>query len=278
MLDLLRTSMGKQTRTTMKQITLISLYGKKNKDFAALIERCQEFVRSAAGVVFAPYDSSQIHGTIIGLELGAASALHNANFAKYRSREVVMDLDGFFNYLRRCGHFPLEVQIGAYDKRDYPFTSRQTIPYERSFSIQNDRIVMMGWPIRGNPSLVTPATPCAWVQEARLYPLTLDVIRHAAQGFGVLHSYHRELNDVDNDLFFRIGLVDPKSLTEQARRALEGEVRQFLSKQVPLVLDLRLDDIFVAVYEDDTLPPSSTQVWPLTDPKVNQEFVLSHLD
>ena len=94
----------------------------------------------------------------------------------------------------------------------------------------------MGWPIRGKPFQQPPATPSAWVQEARLYPLTLDVVRHAAQVYGVLHAYHRALTDVDNDLFFRIGLlVDQTSLTERVRETLETEARQFLSTQPPLI-------------------------------------------
>jgi hypothetical protein len=87
------------------------------------------------------------------------------------------------------------------------------------------------------------------------------------------------LNDVDNDLFFRIRLVDPKSVTEQALALLEGEVRHFMSERPPLIFEIRrLDEIFVAAYEDDTLPRSSTQVWSLTDPRLNQDFIMSHLD
>ena len=262
----------------MKKATLISLYGEKRNDFAMLIGRCQEFARTVLDKLFTPYESTQIHGTIFGLERKLGSSLCNANFAKHRGRDVLMDLDGILNYLRLCGHIPLEIQIGGYGKREYPFTSRNTIPYERSFSIQGDKVVMMGWPLRGNPFQLPPTTPCGWVQEASLYPRTLDIMRHAAQNFGVLHAYHRRLNDVDNDLFFRIGLVDPKSLTEHMVAVLEGEVRQFLSEQPPLVLEIRLDEIFVAIYEDDTLPWSSTHVWPLTDPRLSQDFIMSHLD
>jgi len=259
----------------MKQTTLISLYGEKGSDFATLIERCQESMRTVPGIVFTPYDSAQIHGTIVGLEGKSGSRLCNANFTRYRGRDVLMDLDGLLNYLRTCGHIPLEIQIGGYGKREYPFASRSAIPYERSFSIQGDKVVMMGWPVRGNPFQLPPATPCGWVQEASLYPRTLDVIRHAAQSFGVLHAYHRRLNDVDNDLFFRIGVVDPKSPTERMLSVLD-EVRQFLSEQPPVVLEIGLDELFVAAYEDDTLPSSSTQVWSLTDPRLSQDFIMNH--
>ena len=82
-----------------------------------------------------------------------------------------MNLEGILDYLRRCGHFPLAVQVGGYGKRDYPFVSRQARPYERSFSIQGDKVVVMGWPIRGKPFQQPPATPSAWVQEQSFRPV-----------------------------------------------------------------------------------------------------------
>jgi hypothetical protein len=181
---------------------------------------------------YEPFDSREI----FGLERKVGSPFYNANFSRYRGRDRAMNLEGILDYLRRCGYFPLEVQVGGYGKRDYPFTSRQASPYERSFSIQGDKVIAMGWPIRGKPFPQPPATP-AWVQEAKVYPPTLDVVRRAAQAYGVLHAYHRALTDIDNDLFFRIGLlVDRTSLTERVNDTLESEVRQFLSMQPPLIL------------------------------------------
>jgi hypothetical protein len=75
---------------------------------AALIRQCQLFVTNAVGAAFAPYDIRQIHATIIGLEARIASPAYNANFARHRGRDVVMDFDGFFAYLRECGQIPFE--------------------------------------------------------------------------------------------------------------------------------------------------------------------------
>jgi hypothetical protein len=262
----------------MTQITVVALYGDKSRDFAALITRCQELSRSVLGVGFRPYDPSQIHATIFGLERKIASAFYNANFSRYQGRDLVMNLEGILDYLRRCPHFPLEVQVGGYGKRDYPFVSRQARPYQRSFSIQGDKVVVMGWPIRGKPFQQPPGTPSARAQEAKLYPLTLDVLRHSAQAYGVLHAYHRELTDVDNDLFFRIGLlVGQPSLAEGARDTLEAEVCQFLSIQPPLILEISLEQVSVAIYEEDTLPRSSTRVWSLADPDLTASALMEHL-
>ena len=262
----------------MKQITVVALYGAKSSDFAALITRCQGLVQSLLDVGFRPYDPYQIHATIFGLERKIPSALYNANFSRYRGRDLVMNLEGILDYLRRCSHFPLQIQIGGFGKRDYPFVSRRAGPYQRSFSIQGNKVVMMGWPIRGKPFSLPPGTPSALVGEAKFYPLTLNVIRHAAQAHGVLHAYHRELTDVDNDLFFRIGLLsDQTSLSEQARATLETEARRFLSIQPPLILEIHLEQVSVAVYEEDTLPRSSTRLWSLGDPDLTVSALMEHL-
>jgi hypothetical protein len=262
----------------MLQITVVALYGEKSGEFASLITHCQELGRSVLGVAFRPYDPAQIHATIFGLERQIASGFYNANFSRYRGRDLVMNLEGILDYLRRSSHFPMEVQIGGYGRRDYPFASRQACPYQRSFSIQGDKVVVMGWPIRGKPFQQPPGTPSARDQEAKLYPLTLDLLRRAAQANGVLHAYHRGLTDVDNDLFFRIGLlVDQPSLTVRMRDTLETEVRQFLSIQPPLLLEIRLEQVSIALYQDDTLPCSSTRVWSLADPDLTASTLMENL-
>src|SRR5512132_1214306 len=55
--------------------------------------------------------------------------------------------------------------------------------------------------------------------------------------------------------------------------ALEIQVRQILSAQRPVVIEIRLEDIYIAAYEDDRLPISSTRTWSLADPKVTGSFV-----
>jgi hypothetical protein len=248
----------------MKQATVISLYGDKQCDLDRLITECQELVIRAVGTAFAPYDTRQIHATIVGLGSESETPRRNANFAKYRDREVPMDIDGFLAYLRGCGHIPFAVQLGGFADRHYPFTSRDARPYDRSFSIQGDKVVLMGWPLRGQPLEAEPVTPAAWAQEARIYPPTLDTIRHAAQAFGILHGYHRTMTDTDNDLFFRIGLID-STLNAATQRTAEVHLREALSTRRPLVAEVGLGDLCIATYEDERLPLESTQAWSVTD-------------
>ncbi|MBK7664818.1 MAG: hypothetical protein IPJ21_14990 [Sterolibacteriaceae bacterium] len=255
-----------------RQLTLVSLYGDKHRDLAALIAECQQLAFEAVGAAFTPYDIRQIHATIVGLERRGPAAC-NANFSKHRGEDVAMDFAGFLACLRACECIPFEVQLGGFARRDEPFTSRKAVPYERSFSVQGDKVVVMGWPVRGEPRSAPPAASAATRREAPIYPPTLDLIRRTAQRYGILHAYHRAETDVDNDLFFRIGLVDPEAMTAPATRALEHRARQLMSARPPLVIGIRLEDIYVAAYEDERLPLSSTRTWSLADPGVTGDFV-----
>lgn len=255
------------------QVTLVSLYGNKKPEFATFIAHCQKAVVDTFGSAFTPYTVDQVHATIIGLERQSPSGFDNNNFARFRGRSVTMDFAGFLGYLRGCARFPLEIQVGGFQDRDYPFTSRKSRPYERSFSIQGDKVVVMGWPVRGEPVSVLQATPEVLIQESRIYPMTLDVLRHGAQRFGILHGYHRAPADVDNDLFFRIGLIDQKSPPLGSTRSLERRMREYMSQVTPLILEVALDDVFIAAYDDSTLPVGGTKIWSVTDPRVDGKFV-----
>ena len=97
----------------MAQVTLVSLYGEKKSALATLIAQCQELVTNAVGAAFTPYDIRQIHATITGLEALVGPPAYNANFAKYRGRDVVMDFDGFFAYLRVSIRFLLRFRLAG---------------------------------------------------------------------------------------------------------------------------------------------------------------------
>jgi len=256
------------------QVTLVSIYGEKDTELTTLITRCQELVIQAIGSAFTPYDPQQIHATIIGLERYRSSA-YNANFLKYRGREVEMDFAGFLTYLRSSHEIPFKFQLGGFADRDYPFTSRMSGPYERSFSMQDEKVVLMGWPIDGNLSPVRSASSDGGVLDARGYPATLDIIRRAAQAFGILHRYHCAVTDVDNDLYFRIGVIEAKAVSAATKSGLEVQGRKLMSMQPPVVTEVGLENIYIAAYEDDRLPIFSTRTWSLTNSKVNGTFITS---
>jgi hypothetical protein len=176
-----------------------------------------------------------------------------------------MDIRGFLELLRNTSLLPLDVRIGGFRASDRPFLSRGDAPYRRSFSIQGDKVVVVGWPYEPAPAGFSDA-----------FPQTLFEIRRRAQGLGILHAYHRAESDRDNDLFFRIGLIDPGAVRDDVGRRLERQMRRQLSLDPPLVLGLGVDDLCVAAYEDQRLPLDTTEVWPLSDPGLEKILSASY--
>lgn len=245
----------------MTQLTLVALYCGKARGLSALVGNCQRMAADALESAFRPYELGQVHATIIGLEHQDGAPRENACFRRLRGQRVVMDTRGFLDYLRGSADLPIEVRIAGFGETDRPFLSRNAPPYERSFSVQGNKAVVMGWPWRTGSSGGVGRSPP-----------TLDAIRRSAQGFGILHAYHRSDMERDNDLFFRIGLIDRSLASDYAVRHLERRVRRYMSRQPPLILSIGLDDLFVAAYRDDRLPLGTTDVWPLADPTVGERL------
>lgn len=238
----------------MSQRTLVALYGDKTPEFSPFVTGCQQMAAAALGEAFSPYEMGQIHATIVGLEHSEDSPRENASFRRHREQRVEMDIAGFADYLRRSTELPFQARIGGFGESDRPFLSRGYGPYERSFSIQGDKAVVIGWPWHPRAG-----------SGAGDYPGTLDAIRRRAQRFGILHAYHRSETDEDNDLFFRIGLVERSAVGDDAVRDVQRQVRRYISGQRPLMLRIGIDDLCVAAYRDERLPVRSTEILAVAD-------------
>lgn len=256
----------------VRQATLVSLYRQKPKELVSLITRCQSAIAETPGIKFASSNLQQIHATIIGLEKVVGSSMHNLNLAKYRHQSGLMDICGFVDFLRASGQVLFQVQIGGFKNRDYPFTSRGQRPYDRSFLIQGNKAVMIGWPVQRQLCTSGSSSPNL-LRDAQTYPSTLDHIRHAAQAFNICHTYHRAPTDIDNDFYFRIGLV--AETDDLPRKSLEGRIRELLSQTGPIIVDITVSDLCIAAYEDETLPSISTKVWLVQDTKLTSESIWS---
>lgn len=259
----------------MRQVTLVALYGQKPPVLSELIAECQKQIASELGEKFHSYDVSQIHATIIGLERIIGSAGLNLNLNKHRNMRGRMNFEGLLSLIREGGIFPFQIQIGGFQNRDYPFVSRGQRPYERAFSIQGDKTVLMGWPIQGQPFADVGTDMVKLIQEGRIYPTVLDNIRRASQHLNIFHAYHRLLTDVDNDFYFRIGLTDNSPLDPLQRQKVEDAIRQFLSIIKPIVIEVTSENVYIASYKDETLPLTSTNAWSVSDPKVTADFISS---
>lgn len=252
---------------------LVALYQEKPTTLVQIISECQAQITSVAGSAFRPYDICQVHSTIVGLGMFNALPMINAYFYEYRGCQVQMDFDGLLQFLRGSGYLPFQIQIGGFQDRDYPFTSRGIRPYERSFSFRDGKAVVIGWPIRGTPNNTSNSTPINPIHEARIYPNTLDEIRQAVQAFGFLHRYYQSISDVDNDFYFRIGLYDIASISERMQNEIEHKLRQLLSKLEPVLIEIAMSELYIVFSEYETLPPESTLVLAVSDPNVTAESV-----
>lgn len=177
--------------------------------------------------------------------------------SRYRGKRVVMDIVGFGRYLQASPQFPLRLQFGGYAPDDMPFTSRGQSPYDRSFSIQGDKAVLIGWPVpvpTKGQRRARELIDCNGLDVDRI----LNDVRKRAQAFNILHAYHASETDVDNDFYLRLGQVNIDGLNEILARELNHKVRIWLS-QSPLMVDLVLHDLVVASYQDEMLPMRSTR-------------------
>ncbi|HTX91802.1 MAG TPA: hypothetical protein VMC09_11375 [Anaerolineales bacterium] len=254
---------------------LVAIYGNKSTDLVELIDDCQSRISRMIGNAFHPYKIQQVHATITGI--GQISSLKSQkpgmNEQDSSQVEIDIDVDGLLHYLLKSGVLPFQVQIGGYQKRNYPFLSRGTSPYERSFSLRDGKALIIGWPIRGKPNTNQNTSFIELVHESKIYPLTLDDIRQAARGFGFLHKYYQNINDFDNDFYFRIGLFDTTAISVEQQEAVENNIRTFLSDSIPVIIEINKHNLFFVFGDQETLPPDSTKTYSVSDPSISKNIL-----
>jgi hypothetical protein len=233
----------------MVQVALVAYYGEKPAALQNLITACQQQLQQALGDAFHPYSTTQIHATILGMEQSADTPHENYNFAQHRQERRLMNFAGLLDFIRTTTSLPLRIQIGGFPDRPYQFTSRGRTPYARSFTQQGDKAVLMGWPVDMAD------------KGQKAYPEHLDRLRRTCQSFNFLHKYHRAPGDVDNDFYFRVGLLDPAKVTAAELQTVAANLRQYLGIRQPLFLPVGREHLSIVAYQDERLPPASTRSW-----------------
>jgi hypothetical protein len=226
------------------QLTLVSHYGEKPAEFARLVGELQGSLAWSLGDCFCPYEVPQVHGTIIGLEgTQAGGCVRSENFLRYRNETRFIDFAGLLHFLR-TDFTGFKVRVGGFDVgEDYGFTSQGRHPFVRSFSLQQEIAVAMGWPIQNEK-----------------FSSALDQLRRQMQRFGLLHKWHRKADDVDNDFFFVLGRLDGV-LSEERRWATEQELREQLGRREPFLLPINRDALSFVAYRDPQLPLASSRIF-----------------
>jgi len=258
------------------QATVVALYGAKPQGLCQLLTHMQFAVRQLVGASFRGYDMEQIHATLIGLERDEShlDQYLNRNFRDFRCATIEMDFGGLIEYLRCIFSSPIKIQIGGFQNREYSFSSRGKRPFERGFSIQGRNVLSVGWPCRDQSSLERDTLHANAGSCPTDFPDSLHLLRKTAERFGVLHAYHRRPGDADNDLYFRIGILDdPRALDPAMQARVEHAMRQMLSLRAPLLVDIDTSNVSIGFYESAELPLQSTASYPLHNDRLDQVLI-----
>ena len=231
-------------------LSLVAYYGEKPSEIETLIKEAQEILQSGLPRAFKKYDIRQVHATLISLEgHRTGNTIVNANYARFCHERRVIDFSKAFKLLKDLDFLPFNVIIGGYKEHgDYPFTSRDIHPHQRSFSFQGDIAVAMGWPCDGKD-----------------YPPTLDRLRRAFDSANILHKYHRTTDDLDNDFYFVLGNLILEKTGKSALRNTHDRMIEFLSCRDPLTVTVAREHLRVIAYTDPKVPPDTTRSYTLDE-------------
>jgi hypothetical protein len=233
----------------MHQLTLVSYIRNKPAGLENSISRCKQFISdSEIGHFFKPYQTEQIHATLIGLEMiEKEGLLYNKNFFEKTRENKPVRLESLQKIITEC--LPLSIRFGGF-KREYDhFLSAGRTPFERSFGIDpiTRKIVLMGWP-----------------HTANIFDQAL-LLKYRKNFEDQCHVSHKYEND--NDLYLVLGELDDSNNARnknsdaliQSVQELNRKVRQFMAEN-PTDIMLTTDDIYLVMYSDPQLPLHSTKV------------------
>jgi hypothetical protein len=243
-------------------LTLVAYYGDKPAPLSKFIGDAQKELSKALPGAFEPYGKEQVHGTLIGLEgTRWGDYIINQNYFEQKLLKSI-SLPKVLEILKASEHLPFTIQIGGYDyRREYPFTSRNQHPYLRSFSVQRDIAVAMGWPVRDGE-----------------HPLTLDRLRRSLNKANVLHRYHASHTDVDNDFFFVLGRVDRAKSSDWAIQVAEERMRSYFERKKSPSVTIDRKNLRVVAYDDTKLPWGKCKVFTLGEAEADLSQLLTLYD
>jgi len=248
----------------MKQVTMISLYGKKDKDLQLLIEDCWERINiSKFRRIFEPYNIKQIHGTIIGMakHIGSSELFNEEIWRDSNTRKkIIMDFTELINIVR--DHFPMTVRFGGFDENYRDFQSQNKTPFERSFQVQWDssKLTLIGWPRKNDK----------FTEE-------LSKLRNEfKEKCNIKYRYEKD----GKDFHMVLGEIKrPHLLTDSELKRLKMEttqleesIREYLRKH-PIDVKINCEQVFLAQYVNETLPLDSTNVYCIQDRVINNPFI-----
>ncbi len=266
-------------------VTMAAFYGKdKPKELQELIFDVSGIVAgnlpSSISWAFKSYSFSQIHATIIGMEVDVIQNQcygnwFQENFQKYNKIKIKKLQKKLNKINKSLGDNPLfTIRFGGFPEshcecmnkhpkalQDWPcesslmksgisiFHSCDRAPYDGSFYMYSPGPIMItGWPISSPDQLES-------------FPHNLYKFRQSLENAGFSDKYHYSKDHKfghwkDDDCFIRIGTFSHPLKAEQ-HKAIEVAVRDYLSKRKPITVDITVDDISIILYDDPSLDEKS---------------------
>ncbi len=219
-------------------ISAVAFYGPKTGRLRELVTEVQALIAEHVGAGFRPYTLDQVHATLIALNgVRAGGTVVNEYLLEHAGVRREMDLPRVMDILARRFAVPLRVRIGGFRPgQAVPFTSRGQHLAERTFSVQGEAFVLVGWPAE---SIFGAGRP-------------LDELRREMNAAGALHRYHARPADVDNDLHLVVGHHAGAPAGALARAT--AAVRDQLAAD-PADLAIGLSDVKIVAADSHTLAP-----------------------
>ena len=222
-------------------ISAVAFYGPKTGRLRELLTGVQALIAEHVGGDFRPYTLDQVHATLIALNgVRAGGTIVNEYLLEHAGERREMDLPRVMDILARRFATPQRVRIGGFRPgQAVPFTSRGQHLAERSFSVQGEAFVLVGWPADSLAEVEGSGRP-------------VDELRREMNAAGVLHRYHTRPADVDNDLHLVVGhhAGAPAAALARATAAVRDKLAADLAD-----LAIVLSDVTIVAADSHTLAP-----------------------
>ena len=220
-------------------ISAVAFYGPKAGRLREFLTGVQALIAEHVGAAFRPYTLEQVHATLIalnGVREGGGTVV-NEYLLEHAGVRQKMDLPRVMDILAQRFAVPLRVRIGGFRPgQAAPFTSRGQHLAERTFSVQGEAFVLVGWP----------------ADSLSGAGMALDELRREMNAAGALHRYHARPADVDNDLHLVVGHHAGAPAGPLARAT--AAVRDTLAAD-PADLAIGLPDVTIVAADSHTLAP-----------------------
>lgn len=228
----------------MNQVSLVAFYKEKQEYLSSFLNDLNNKLKQCLGSSYTAYSVNQIHATLIGLErLQRPNEIYNFNFHTNYGVERVMHIQETLRHIDNTSLLPIPIKIGGYlTNTDYGFTSFGQHPWNRTFTIHENKIILMGWPVH---------------TAIDSYPLAN--LRRSFEEFGILHKWHRKPLEIDNDCYFVLGLIEPGANCAIKVTKTLLTMRNHLAEITPVTLTLTKDTLSFVSYTDITLPSTTTR-------------------